>query len=232
MSKAANENKNIDTVIFDYDGTLADTNRMVIESWQYTYKTLLGHEEDVEKIRSSFGEALVETMAREFPDTPTDEALRIYREFQWEKFKGAVDPVPGMLDIVREIKNRGYKLGIVTSRLRGSTHRGLKYLGMDDLFDAIIACEDTDKHKPLPEPVFLCLDRLGSDAEHSVMIGDSMFDIDCAHNAGVKAILVEWTGAAGTDLAEGERAPEYKVAEAEDILNVLEEMNSDEQRGA
>lgn len=225
MSRTQTANKNIDTVIFDYDGTLADTDRMVIESWQHTYRTLLGHDGDLETIKTRFGEPLVETMAREFPGTPTDEAIRIYREFQLAKFKGAVDPVPGMNETVRELKERGYKLGVVTSRLRGSTHDGLAHLGIAEYFDAIIACEDTDKHKPGPEPALLCLERLGSEAERSIMIGDSMFDIDCAHNAGIEAVLVEWTGAAGTDLAEGERAPEFKVAEAGDILKVLDDIN-------
>ncbi len=121
-----------------------------------------------------------------------------------------------------ELKARGYKTGIVTSRLWHTTEIGLKKYDMEQYFDAIVTCDDTDRHKPDPEPVNIALERLGSRPEESVMVGDSMFDILCARNAGVKAVLVSWALAVSEEDKTGENAPDYVIEKAEDLLDILE----------
>ena len=77
----------IDTVLFDFDGTVMNTNNVILMSWQHTFKTLENRQEDREKLIQTFGEPLEETMKRFFPDVPTDEAIDIYRSFHRDKFR-------------------------------------------------------------------------------------------------------------------------------------------------
>ncbi|MBR5488439.1 MAG: HAD hydrolase-like protein, partial [Firmicutes bacterium] len=76
----------VNTILFDYDGTLMDTNEVVLQSWQHTFRTLRGCEEEPEVIRRTFGEPLVMTLAKLFPETPVEKSLDIYRSFQREVF--------------------------------------------------------------------------------------------------------------------------------------------------
>lgn len=212
----------INTVLFDFDGTIMDTNTVILQSWQHTFRAVEGKERPLDEIIETFGEPLYVTMERLLPQIPTEEGVKIYRSYNYEKFLELIEVFPGILELLQELKNRGYKTGIVTSRLWYSTEIGLNKYGMQQYFDAIVTCDDTDKHKPDPEPVNIALKRLGSKPEEAIMIGDSMFDIICAKNAGVKAALVGWALAVSDEDKYGENAPDYILETAEDLLNILE----------
>ena len=182
--------KKIDTVLFDFDGTIMDTNVIILQSWQHTFRTLENREEDESILTATFGEPLNKTIARFFPKVPVEESIEIYRDFQRENFRELITLFPGMKELVMKLKACGYKTGLVTSRLRNTAMEGLEKFDMTKYFDVIVTPEDTDKHKPDPEPVNIALERLGSEASSSVMLGDTMFDILCARNAGVSPILV------------------------------------------
>ncbi|HVI42752.1 MAG TPA: HAD-IA family hydrolase, partial [Anaerovoracaceae bacterium] len=193
-----------------------------LQSWQHTFRTVEGKERPEEDIIGTFGEPLYVTMEKLLPQIPVEEGVSIYRSFHYSKFTDLINVFPGILELLEELKARGYKTGIVTSRLSATTEIGLKKYDMAKYFDAIVTCDDTDKHKPDPEPVYIALERLGSKPEESIMIGDSMFDILCAKNAGVKAVLVSWALAVSEEDQTGENAPDYIIEKAEDLLGILE----------
>lgn len=207
-------------VIFDFDGTIADTNELVLASWQHTYEVRRGHRVDPTHILKSFGEPLYVTMQKEFPEWPVEETVAIYRNYQVDIFEEMIRPFPGMLELMRDLKDKGIKVSIVTSRLRGTTLQGLRVFGAEDLGEGLVAFEDTEKHKPDPDPVLLGMERLGSTPEATLVVGDSAYDILCAHNAGVKAALVTWSEAAAAGGFEGAAAPDYTVSGA-DALSAL-----------
>lgn len=208
----------INTILFDYDGTLMDTNEVVLQSWQHTFRTLKGHEEDPAVIRKTFGEPLVMTLQNTFPDVPLEKSLDIYRTFQKEVFTDFVELFPGVMSLLEALKNKGYKMGLVTSRTKDTTWAGLHHYGMDKYFDAVITAGDTDKHKPDPEPILITLDKLGSSPEDSIMVGDTMFDLLCAKNAGVKSVMVDWSV---TMSAEEKAQADYVIKTAGELLEVL-----------
>lgn len=211
----------IRAVLFDFDGTVANTNGLIIDSWQYAYRTILGHEAPEEEIKASFGEPLAVTMAKVFPNTPVQEAIDLYRDHQKDIYEELIEPFAGMPELIRRLRAQGVKVSITTSRMRNSTVVGLQKFGLMDDIDALITCEDTDKHKPDPAPVLISLERLGVSAEEALMVGDSMFDIKCAHNAGVKAALVGWAEAVTEEDLNGPEGPDYRIEKAEDLLALL-----------
>ena len=175
--------KKFDTVLFDFDGTIMNTNEVILRSWQHTFQTIEHRDEDVAKIIKTFGEPLEVTMKKFFPDVPVDEAVEIYRSYHRDNFGDLITVFPGMKKLLRQVKERGEKTGLVTSRLAYTTQQGLEKYDLKDYFDVVVTAEDTKKHKPDPEPVNIALAKLDSRPEHSLMLGDTMFDILCAKNA-------------------------------------------------
>lgn len=214
---------NIDTVLFDFDGTIMDTNDVILKSWQYTFMKLENREEEQDKLTATFGEPLEITMAKFFPNAPLDEAIEIYRSFQRDNFNGLITLFPGMKELIIELKKRGFKTGLVTSRLYQTTIEGLDKYGLRQYFDAVVTPEDTDKHKPDPAPINIALAKLGSEPEHAVMLGDTLFDILCAKNAAVKSVLVSWSLALAGKTKEdlGKDAPDYIITKPEELFEII-----------
>lgn len=211
----------IDTVLFDFDGTVMNTNDVIINSWQHTFRTLENREEDEAKIIATFGEPLQVTMEKLFPNVPVEESIQVYRSYHYDNFGELISLFPGMKELIAELKKRGYKLGMVTSRLRRTTEQGMEKYGIMEYFDTVVTADDTDKHKPDPEPINIALEKLGSVPEKSIMLGDTMFDILCAKNAGVKSVLVSWAMAVTEEDKNGPNRPDYIIDKAEDLLGLI-----------
>ncbi len=214
----------IDTIIFDFDGTVMDTNKVIIASWQHTYNTLTGHDGDLKYILKTFGEPLEYSLNNAFPDVPTEKSVQIYRSFHRENFGPMIEVFPGMRSLLKEVKVRGYKTGIATSRVRQTLHQGLQQYDIEKYFDAMVSAEDVTEHKPAPETLIKILNTLGSKPENAVMIGDTMPDILCAKNAGVTSILVAWTASlAGKKIKDFARneAPDFIIETPEDLFEII-----------
>lgn len=209
------------SILFDFDGTLANTNGLVMGSWKHAFRVLRNIEQSEDVIKKTFGEPLGVSMQKFFPEVPVEEAIEIYRSHQKDIFEEMIEPFPGMVELIKGLKARGYKVAITTSRLGNSTMVGLRKFGLDDVFDVIVTANDTTKHKPDPEPVLITLEKLGAKPEEALMIGDSMFDIKCAHNAGVKAVLVGWAEAVSEEDLNGPDRPDYFIETAEDLFDLV-----------
>lgn len=206
----------IKAVMIDFDGTLANTNGAIIKSFQHTYRTFLGREEDERIIKSSFGEPLRITMEKIFGEELRDEAVNVYRSFQQDRFERLIEIFPGMDDLVNSLREQGYKVALVTSRLRESAMLGIEKFGLADSFDAITTIDELTRHKPDPEAINVTLKKLNVSAGEAVMIGDSKFDILCAANAGCRSVLVDWSV---TEKEERNRLnADYIAKNAEDII--------------
>lgn len=214
----------IDTVVFDFDGTIMDTNDVIIGSWQHVYRTLRGKEGDLDYILSTFGEPLEYSMETSFPEVPTEESVKIYRDWHRERFLDMIKLFPGITEMLQEVKARGCKMGIASSRLRLTLEQGLDKYDLHKYFDAIVAVEDTENPKPAPDIVLKTLELLDAKPEKAVMVGDSRLDILCARNAGVPSVLVGWSatlaGKTKEDFAPGE-APDFIIDQPADLLELI-----------
>ncbi len=212
----------IKAVLFDFDGTIMDTNTIILESWEHTFNTVLGRDPVHEEIVATFGEPLDITMAKMFPDRDTNEMVEIYRSYQRHIYKDAITMFPGTREVIHALKEKGYKVAIVTSRFWKSTRTGLYKFDISDMFDAVVSAEDTNIHKPDPTPILLCLEKLGISADEAIMVGDSKFDILCARNAGVRSVLVSWTISVNEEQRR-ELAPDYYITDAAQLLEIAAE---------
>lgn len=215
----------INTILFDFDGTMMDTNDVILQSWQHTFQKLTGKTADEKQLIATFGEPLVMTMKSFFggDDEQVMRNVEIYRSFQKEHFTDLVNLFPGILELVKQLKSREYKLAIVTSRLKRTTLEGVKKFGLDNYFDHIVTAEDTPVHKPDPKPIFIALDQLRAKPEESLMVGDTWMDMVCAKNAGAKSALVSWSLALPKDKITPEWAPDFYLEKPLDLIDYLTE---------
>ena len=211
-------------ILFDFDGTLVNTNDVIVASWQHTYKHYLGHEVPVEHITACFGEPLLLTMAREFPGVDPKESAEVYRSFQVENADRLVTIFPGIKELLAELKKAGYVLGIVTSRTRESALRYMDMFDITSYFDDLVTCDDTTVHKPNPEPLLLAMSRLGAAPEESLMIGDSPFDVKCANNAGVDSVMVNWRITCDETSLIDDAKVDYWIHQPSDLVELLKKL--------
>lgn len=216
------ENTKITTVLFDFDGTLMNTNDLIIDSWRHTFRVLKGEDINEEEIIRTFGEPLIQTMEKFFPNIPIDECVEIYRSYHRESFGDKISLFPGIKEMLRDLKQLGYKLAVVTSRAGLTTKEAMEKYEIQQYFDAVVTCDDTDKHKPDPEPVNIALEQLNSSTKESIMIGDSMYDILCARNAGVLSVLVAWAMAVTEEEKTGPDKPDFFVESTQDIIKLIQ----------
>ena len=211
----------IDTVLFDFDGTIMDTNDVIFQSWDHTFMKIENRVPDRKMIAATFGEPLEITLKEFFPNFPINEALEVYRSYHRDNFGELINLFPGVLDMLKRTKQEGYKTGLVTSRLKHTTIQGLEKYGIIDYFDCIVTAEDGTKYKPDPEPIEIALEKLGSNPNNAVMLGDTVFDIECARNANVRSILVSWSIALESDTQIKEAAPDYILNDTKDLFEII-----------
>ncbi|MDR2156301.1 MAG: HAD-IA family hydrolase [Clostridiales Family XIII bacterium] len=217
----------VDTVLLDFDGTIMDTNGLIVRSWQHTFRTLTGNEAPVGQILNSFGELLPNTAERFFSAARKEEAVRVYRAYHTDCFEDAIELFPGILELLQTLKAERYLIGLVTSRLAHTTRQGLKKYDLCRYFDSLVTEEDTEKPKPDPAPILLSLRNLGRSPENAVMVGDTLHDIRCARNAGVRAALVSWSLAVPEAAKTGKDAPDFILKTPAALPAILRDLNAE-----
>ena len=181
----------IDTFLFDFDGTVADSIPGIMATLKKT-REVMGVPYDLDYAKSLIGTPLVkmgvnlcgEDRAAEFVDT--------YRMSYLDWGAEMIRYFDGMEDLLKDLNKAGLTCAVVTSKRRDSLDKNLDFLKGHDLFDLLVTKESTDFFKPHPAPVEYALTGLNVEAKQSVMIGDTHYDIECAQGAGVRTIGVTW----------------------------------------
>lgn len=214
----------IKAVLFDLDGTLIDTNELIIKCFKYIYKEHLNLEVSTEEICKHFGEPLIETFRRH--DEKNAESLtEYYKKYNSEIHDDMAKGFGGARETILALKELGLKVGVVTSKRKEMTDRGLKIVGIDDLMDVIVTPEDTKLHKPNPEPILFACDILGVYPKNVLYVGDSSYDIRSSKAAGAKACLVKYTVLSLEELML--LSPNYMVDSLFDIVDIIKDENDE-----
>lgn len=181
------------TVLFDLDGTLIDSIRLILDSYHYTMATHGLPARSDEDWLAGLGTPLT-VQLKEWAHDPERMELLIgtYREYNIRNHDTMVTAYPGVVDMVQAIRRAGHRTGIVTSKNRSGAVRGLRRIGLEEAIDVIVGADDVTNPKPHAEPIWFALDRLGEEAGQTIYIGDSVHDMESGRAAGVATGAVLW----------------------------------------
>ncbi len=208
------------TVLFDLDGTLADTVPLIVATFRRTVSEELGWEPTFEHCKEWIGRSLTETFTDLAPGR-ADELISHYLEWNLANHHAYVRPFDGVADLVGALRASDRVFGVVTSKRRNSALLSLECVGLTGLVPLLATEEDTASHKPSPEPLLHALRQVGADAGDAVYVGDAVVDMQAAEAAGMRRIAVTW-GAASTEDFHAVRpaAVVHSVAELHTLLGL------------
>jgi pyrophosphatase PpaX len=208
------------TVLFDLDGTLIDSIRLILDSYHHTLKVHeLPARSDAHWLAGLGTPLLVQF--RDWCDDPVqlDAMIATYREYNLTHHDARVTAYPGVVGMVRAIRRAGLRTGLVTSKNRPGALRGLRLIGLEELMDPVIGADEVTNPKPHPEPIELALSRLGELPERTIYVGDSIHDMESGRAAGVRTGAVLWGPFDRAHLQRSE--PDYWLERPADLLALL-----------
>jgi pyrophosphatase PpaX len=208
------------TVLFDLDGTLVDSGAIILASFRHATRTVLLREiPDHELLAAVGGPGLREQMEALDPER-VEELIDVYSTHN-VGLHDELQPCPGIVDALATLRAEGRALGVVTAKRRATLELAFEVLPeLRDYFDVTVGAEDTERHKPHPEPLLAALERLGADAGGAVYVGDSPFDVQAARAAGMASIAVTWGRIHARERLERER-PDAVAESVEELLAAL-----------
>ncbi|GIQ71525.1 pyrophosphatase PpaX [Xylanibacillus composti] len=206
------------TVLFDLDGTILDTNELIIESFQHVFREHMSKEIAREALIQQMGRPL-DAQLRFFSGRTeaeeVDDLRQAYRTYNVSRHDELVTAFPHTREVLDRLKREGVRLGVVTSKVRMTTERGLRHCGLYEFMEAIVTVEDVVMPKPHPEAVQKAMQALDAEAGQTWMVGDSPYDVEAAKLAGVQAIGVGWS-LKGTEV--------LRAAGADFLINDMREL--------
>lgn len=208
-----------DTVLFDLDGTIIDTNELIITSFLHVLEQHYPGRYKREDIIPHMGQPLTAQMEFFGGEEMRELLVDAYREHNEEIHDEYVREFPHVLETLEELKSLGVTLGIVTTKQRKTAEMGAKLFGIDHFMSAFVVFQDTEKHKPSPDPVLKAMSQLNANPAKTLMVGDSQYDIQAAHNAGVHAAGVSWS-LKGPEFLQ-QFKPEYLLYDMKELIPIV-----------
>jgi len=184
-------------IIFDLDGTLADTLPICIQAYKQAFEQLSGRPYTDEEVTRYFG-ATEEGIFQKVLPEQWREGLQLYYDTYAQLQAACPEPFPGIKDTLKLLKERGVALAIVTGRGTFNTHRTLDYLGIAHFF-AIVEGGDVDKVVKM-HAMQRILATWGISPQEAAYVGDTQTDMEEARGAGVLPIGALWADSATISL--------------------------------
>jgi pyrophosphatase PpaX len=212
----------LQAALFDLDGTLIDSIRLILDSYHHTLTRHNLPAKTDEDWLKGVGTPLSVQLSewRESPEM-LEALIATYREYNLKHHDRMVTVYPGVLEAVREIKATGIQTGLVTSKNRLGALRGLKLVGLEALMDVLVCADEVTNPKPHPEPVEKAVALLGADPSRTVYVGDSIHDMHSGRAAGVKTAAALWGPFGRTHLESA--SPDYWLETPKDLVDLLRE---------
>lgn len=202
-------------IAFDLDGTLIDTEKAITLSLIETVRNFKGIEISYERMAQEFGTPSARTFASFGISEHELEAALNSMSIYFAKHNNLISVFPGIEDILSAIALVNFPMGIVTSKTKKQFQHEFIPHGLERFFAHAVCADDTERHKPHPEPLLKYLELAKLSAHDVLYIGDSVYDMECAKVAGVDFALAAW-GAVDKSLPAG-----HVLLRPSDILKVI-----------
>ncbi len=184
--------KAIDTIIFDFDGTIIDTNQLIEEGLNYFSTKYRGRALTKNELSELTGKTLEDQMAF----IKADKAELMAEQFRiWyiHNHNAKTRAFPGVKELLDHLKLLGYRLALVSNNSKETIEHGLRHLRLESMFENIITRDDVNAVKPSPEGLNRIKDYFGIDSDQCMYIGDTESDMIAAKAANIFSVMVGWT---------------------------------------
>ncbi len=185
------------TIIFDLDGTLLNTIDDLASAVNFVQKKFGWDVHAVDLVRKNVGNGIKKLVERSIPygmeNSQFEEAFKAFKEFYQENCQIKTAPYEGVMELLKNLKETGYKMAIVSNKAQGAVSE-LNDIYFSEFIDVAIG-ENEDggiKKKPAPDEVEMALLQLNSKKEESLYVGDSEVDKATADNSGLDCVLCQW----------------------------------------
>lgn len=182
----------IKTILFDVDGTIVDTQEVVLSTFKEVIKEYLNENVDINELAFALG-------------IPGKDAIKHFTNNKvlinkmaksWsEKANNRVDEYTlfnNIFEAIKSLSQKNITLGVVTSKTKQEYVNEVSHFGLDDYFNIIVTASDTKNHKPNPEPLNFAIKKLNIDHTETLYVGDTKYDMLTANAAKVKFALANW----------------------------------------
>jgi pyrophosphatase PpaX len=180
-------------ILFDLDGTLADSIDLILGAFRHTFSTHLGAVPADQVWIAGMGTPLASQIRALVLDRALIEPMTTtYRAWQDRHHDDMLHEFVGVRETLTLLRDRGHPMALVTSKATDAAMRALRLMGIESLLDSVVGMDATTSHKPDPEPVRFALAKLGRGPQDAVLVGDSPHDIAAGNAAGVFTIGALW----------------------------------------
>jgi beta-phosphoglucomutase family hydrolase len=188
----AGEERMTKAVLWDLDGVLVDTAPFHLQAWQELFQSL-GKGFAEADFRRTFGlrnDAILRDILGELTPAEIERLAQKKEELYRQKIEGKVTAIPGAMELLRRLQQRGKKSAIVSSTTRENVRMVVVSLGLEGVFETVVAEEDAPKGKPDPQGFLVAAEKLGVAANECAVIEDAPGGLEAAKRAGMRCIGV------------------------------------------
>jgi len=178
-------------VLFDLDGTVVDSGPIILASMRHATREVLGRDFGDAELMQAVGGPGLEAQMAVFAPERVAELVQVYRAHN-EPLHDELEACIGMEEVLVRLHADGHRLGVVTAKRRSTVELAFARVPVAHLFETVVGGDETERHKPDPEPLLLAAERMRADPGEAAYVGDSPFDIRAAKAAGMHAVAVTW----------------------------------------
>jgi pyrophosphatase PpaX len=212
----------IKTIIFDFDGTIIDTNTLIEEGLNHFALRYRGSTLNKSEHKLLVGKTLEDQLgfiSEQHKNSMSEQFKIWYKHHHNQKAKA----FPQMVELIHGLKQLGYQIAIVSNNSTQSVEHGLRHLKLERYFDYILTRDHVKEVKPSPEGLEVILTFTESKPDEAIFIGDAATDVLAAKAAGLKSVLVGWSHLDVDDIIKLE--PDYVISSALQLLTIIESIN-------